>query len=180
MSFVIRQRQRWKFRAILSNPHQDSDAETQRRRESDLKFSVSLRLWVDGRTFSVRQFGSSAVYNSLVTEETMAAKWGTRAAAAVRVAGKTRQGRLAGAVLRGLQATGRSFLRVLHLLFLEVTGALFLWIALVGGFACWREYQAMQAHPEFRYKFIVAALFTVMFLWFGVTSFWRARRKNKT
>ena len=109
----------------------------------------------------------------------MAAKWGTRAAAVARVAGKTRQGRLAGAVLRGLQATGRSFLRVLHLLFLEITGALFLWIALVGGVASWREYQNMQAHPEFRYKFVVAVVFTALFLWFGLTSFWRARRKNK-
>ena len=108
----------------------------------------------------------------------MAAKWGTRAAAVARVAGKTRQGRLANAVFRGLQATARSFLRVLHLLFLEVTGALFLWIALVGGIACWREYQNMQAHPEFRYKFVVAAGFTAMFLWFGVSSFWRARRRK--
>ena len=108
----------------------------------------------------------------------MAAKWGTRAAAMARVAGRTRQGRLAGAVLRGVQATAQSFLRVLHLLFLEVTGALFLWIALVGGVASWREYQNMQGHPEFRYKFVVAALFTAMFLWFGLTSFGRARRKK--
>jgi hypothetical protein len=109
----------------------------------------------------------------------MATKWGTRAAAVAHVAGQTKQGRLAKAVFHGLSATARSFLRVLHLLFLEVTGALFLWIALVGGFACWREYRNMQLHPEFRYKFIVAAAFTAMFVWFGLTSFWRARRKNK-
>jgi len=109
----------------------------------------------------------------------MATKWGTRAAAVAHVAGRTKQGRLAKAVLHGLNAAARSFLRVVHLLFLEVTGALFLWIALVGGFACWREYRAVQLHPEFRYKFIVAVAFTIMFLWFGVTSFWRARRKKK-
>ena len=108
----------------------------------------------------------------------MATKWGTRAAAVAHVAGRTKQGRIAAAVLRGLQATGKSFLRVLHLLFLEVTGALFLWIGAVGGFASWREYRAMQVHPEFRYKFVVAVCFTLMFLWFGLTSFWRARRKK--
>jgi hypothetical protein len=110
----------------------------------------------------------------------MVTKWGTRASAVARVAGRTRQGRIAGAVLRGLEATGRSFARVLHLLFLEVTGFLFLCIGVIGGFASWREYQNMQGHPEFRYKFVVAVVFTLMFLWFGVTSFWRARRKNKT
>lgn len=108
----------------------------------------------------------------------MASKWGMRAVAVARAAGRTRQGRIASAVFRGLHATARSFLRVAHLLFLEVTGVLFLWIALVGGFACWREYRNMQVHPEFRYKFVVAATFTAMFLWFGVSSFWRARKKK--
>jgi hypothetical protein len=110
----------------------------------------------------------------------MASKWGTRAAAVAHVAGRTRQGRLANAVLRGLQAAGKSILRVLHLLFLEVTGFLFLCIGIIGGFAAWREYRAMQVHPEFRYKFLVAVIFTSMFLWFGLSSFWRARGKNKT
>src|SRR5512133_4327240 len=125
--------------------------------------------------FSVRQFSSSAVYNSLVTEDSMASKWGTRAAAVAHVAGRTRQGRLANAVFRGLQVAGKSMLRVLHLLFLEVTGFLFLCIGIIGGFAAWREYLKVQAHTAPQYKFMIALAFTVMFTWFGVTSFWRAR-----
>ncbi len=109
----------------------------------------------------------------------MATKWGTRAAAVAHVAGRTKQGRLARAVFHGLSATARSFLRVLHLLFLEVTGALFLWIGLVGGFAAWREYRHYAAHDALQYRFFVAVGFTTMFLWFGLTSFWRARRKNR-
>ena len=109
----------------------------------------------------------------------MATKWGTRATALAHVAGRTRQGRIAGAVLRGLQATGKSFLRVFHLLFLEVTGFLFLCIGIIGGFAAWREYLKVQAHTAPQYKFVVAVAFTVMFLWFGVSSFWRARKKKK-
>ena len=109
----------------------------------------------------------------------MASKWGTRATAVARVAGRTRQGRIANALLRGLQATASSVVRVLHLLFLEVTGFLFLCIGVIGGFACWREYVNVQAHTAPQYKFWVAVAFTLMFLWFGATSFWRARKKKK-
>lgn len=109
----------------------------------------------------------------------MAGKWGRRATAVAHVAGRTRQGRLARAVFQGLSATVRSFFRVLHLLFLEVTGALFLWIGAVGGFAAWREYPHYRTHDALQYRFVIAVGFTAMFLWFGVSSFWRARRKNK-
>ena len=108
----------------------------------------------------------------------MATKWETRATALAHVAGRTRQGRIAGAVLRGLHATGKSFLRVFHLLFLEVTGFLFLCIGIIGGFAAWREYLKVQAHTVPQYKFVIALAFTVMFLWFGASSFWRARKKK--
>jgi hypothetical protein len=67
--------------------------------------------------------------------------------------------------------------KVVHLLFLEVTGFVFLCFAVVGGFAAMREYPRMMAGQISRGKFGVIVVFAVMFAWFGVTSFWRARRK---
>jgi len=68
--------------------------------------------------------------------------------------------------------------RVLHLLFLEVTGFVFLCFATIGGFAVVREYPGVVAGRVSQGKFAVTLLFTVMFAWFGMTSFWRARRKQ--
>lgn len=115
-------------------------------------------------------------YNRLVPT---ASKWIRGAAAAVHVARRTPHGRVAGAVLAGARAAAASFLKALHLLFLEVTGFIFLCFAAVGGFACWREYQQFAADRIGPAKPIVAAAFTAMFLWFGLSSFWRARVRKK-
>lgn len=68
--------------------------------------------------------------------------------------------------------------RVLHLLFLEVTGFVFLCFATIGGFALMREYPGLLAGRVSQGRFGVTLLFTVMFAWFGLTSFWRTRRKR--
>ena len=114
-----------------------------------------------------------------MSEHSEATKWGTRAAALAHVAGRTRQGRIAKAVFSGLQAAAASFLRVVHLLFLEVTGFLFLCISAMGWFAVWREYHKVQAGLTPQRNLVIAIAFSAMFLWFGATSFWRARRKRK-
>ena len=71
----------------------------------------------------------------------------------------------------------RHFGRVVHLLWLQITGVFFLFFALAGGLACWREYQAWQAGKIGPGKMVLAACFALVFLWFGVSSFWRAKRK---
>ncbi len=76
--------------------------------------------------------------------------------------------------------TLRSVFRVLHVLFLETTGLLFIALALVGGGAAVREYYKYKAGAIGPGKPILAACFALMFLWFGVTSFWRARRRSRT
>jgi protein-S-isoprenylcysteine O-methyltransferase Ste14 len=119
------------------------------------------------------------LYNRQVSQPSEAAKWGTRAAAAVQVAGRTRQGRVVKALFSGAHAAATSFLRVLHLLFLEVTGFLFLCIGSIGALASWREYHKVQAGTAPQRNLVIALVFSAMFLWFGITSFWRARRKNK-
>ena len=68
--------------------------------------------------------------------------------------------------------------RTLHLLFLEVTGFVFLCFATIGGFALMREYPGLVAGRVSQGRFGITLLFTVMFAWFGLTSFWGARRKQ--
>ena len=67
--------------------------------------------------------------------------------------------------------------RILHLLWLEIAGVFFLFFALVGCLAFRREYHAWQAGHIGPGKMILAACFALVFFWFGVTSFWRAKRK---
>jgi hypothetical protein len=93
-----------------------------------------------------------------------------------RMAGKraARQ-KLVQATWSAASVTLRSVTRVLHLLFLEVTGFLFLCFAVIFGGATVREYHKYALSG----KTYLAAAFTLVFLWFGVTSFWRAKRKGK-
>ncbi len=85
---------------------------------------------------------------------------------------------MAHSFLRGAGAFVGTVSKVLHLLFLEVTGFVFLCFAIIGGFALMREYPKMVAGQVSHGRFGVTLAFTVMFAWFGVTSFWRARRKQ--
>ena len=98
------------------------------------------------------------------------------ASVAARQIGATRIG---GAVLSGVQATVSSFSRVLRQLWLEVTGFFFLALAAIFGTAGFREYVKYQAgETAGPGRLILAACFTVTFVWFGLTSFWRVRRKG--
>lgn len=66
---------------------------------------------------------------------------------------------------------------ILHLLFLEIAGVFFLAFAAGGGFAAWREFQKWSAGQIGPGKMLLAAAFSAMFLWFAVSSFWRAGTK---
>ena len=90
-------------------------------------------------------------------------------------AGKSR---VATAVWRGLRVTAASFGRVLRILWLEVTGFVFLTLAVVGGAAFSREYSKYEAGRIGPGRVVLAVCFTLTFAWFGVSSFWRARRKS--
>ena len=77
---------------------------------------------------------------------------------------------------RAFGAVASSLLRVGHVLWLEVTGFFFAVFAVIGGAALVREVQVQAAAG----RIAVLAIFTVMFAWFAVTSFLRARkRKNQ-
>jgi hypothetical protein len=103
-------------------------------------------------------------------------KIGIAARVAARQAGNSR---VAGAVLSGARASLGSFGRVGRQLWLEVTGFTFLALAVIGGVAGFREYVKYQAgEAGGPGRVILAACFTVTFAWFGVSSFWRVRKKN--
>jgi hypothetical protein len=88
--------------------------------------------------------------------------------------------RTGAAVIRGLRATASSFGRVLHQLFLEVTGFTFLAIAGIGAITGFREYGKFHAgQAAGPGRLILAICFTLSFAWFGVSSFWRLRRRRK-
>ncbi len=103
-------------------------------------------------------------------------KIGIAARVAARHLGHSRTG---GAVLSGVRATARSFGRVAHQLWLEVTGFTFFALAIIGGIAGFHEYAKYQAGlTEGPGRVILAACFTVTFAWFGLSSFWKVRKKN--
>jgi membrane protease YdiL (CAAX protease family) len=85
-----------------------------------------------------------------------------------------------GAFLRASRITATHVGRVLHQLWLEVTGFVFLVLAAIGCLALFREYNQYQTGKANPSRIVVAICFTVLFAWFGVTSFWRTRRKNKS
>jgi hypothetical protein len=61
-----------------------------------------------------------------------------------------------------------------------VTGFMFLAIAAIGAMAGIREYGKYQAgHAAGPGRLALAICFTVSFAWFGVSSFWRVKRRAK-
>jgi hypothetical protein len=85
------------------------------------------------------------------------------------------------AVLSGIRTTTRSFGRVLHQLWLEVTGFTFLAMAAVGAMAGMREYGKYQSgHATGPGRLLLAICFTVSFTWFGLSSFWRVKKRAKS
>src|SRR5271169_3137024 len=97
--------------------------------------------------------------------------------AAVNMVERSRTGK---AVLSGIRATARSFGRVLHQLWLEVTGFTFLAIAAIGAITGFHEYGKYHSGQETGPgRLVLAICFTISFAWFGLTSFVRVRRKTK-
>ena len=86
--------------------------------------------------------------------------------------------RVAGALFSGFKATAVSVGNVLHVLWLEVTGFIFLTLGVIGAAAGVREfYKAPGGGPNLN-KVYAAGLFAALFAYFGITSFWRARKKR--
>ena len=87
--------------------------------------------------------------------------------------------RTLGAVMSGVRTAARSFARAGHQLWLEVTGTVFLAMALFGGVAGVREYMKYAAGHGTAGRVAIAVAFALTFAWFGLSSFWRGRRKSQ-
>jgi hypothetical protein len=92
---------------------------------------------------------------------------------------RTDRSRTVAAVVEAGRVTLRSFGRVLHLLWLEVTGFVFLAMAGIGGIALSREYMKYQAGRTGPGRVAIAVCFCLTFGYFGLSSFWRVRRKKQ-
>ena len=93
-----------------------------------------------------------------------------------RRAGKSR---ILQASRSAFSATWRSLSTAVRRLWHEVMGFAFICFAVFFGFAAQREYKLHLANQADSSRYLAAALFTVLFAWFGGTSFWRAYRPRK-
>jgi len=96
------------------------------------------------------------------------------------VAQRAQRVRAVGALINAAKVTGLHVQRVLHVLWLEITGFVFLGIAAISAAAGWREYARFHAGQMGIGRTFLAAGVTLMFGWFGVSSFWRVRRKGSS
>ena len=94
------------------------------------------------------------------------------------VAEQAGRNRIVGALFSGARATIASFTHVFHILWLEVTGFIFLSLGFIGAMAGVREYHKSGLAAANMNKVWASGLFAVLFAYFGVTSFWRARKKR--
>jgi len=92
------------------------------------------------------------------------------------MAGRSRR---VNAAIGAVRATARSFVHVLHLLWLEVTGVVFLVMALSFAGASVKEYGKYHAGQVGTGRLALAISAAVLFAWFGLSSFWRVHRKSQ-
>ena len=96
-----------------------------------------------------------------------------------RVSGRTlRQSRVVNAGIAGATTTLKSTGRAVNSLWLQVTGFFFVVFSLVFAGTAWREYQGSLGGSEPIWKAWLAAGVAALFLYFGLTAFWRAWRRD--
>jgi Na+-driven multidrug efflux pump len=98
---------------------------------------------------------------------------------AARIVGEqVKRSRTYGAILNAARTTLGHFASVLHQLWLEITGFVFLAFTGVGAVGLVRQYTSYHAGKGDPSRLAAAAAFTLVFGWFGISSFWRVHRKK--
>ena len=120
-------------------------------------------------------YSEALIKSTLMTPLSTVRKLTILARVASQYAGRSH---LATAAMQAGRVTLVHVTRVMHILWLEVMGFVFLGIAAIAGYACFHEYTQFQAGAVGSGRAILAAAVALMFAWFGVSSFWRARRKS--
>jgi hypothetical protein len=80
-------------------------------------------------------------------------------------------------VAQGIGGFLRPFRRVGGIVWLEVTGVFFLLPVIVFSPMIWATRASWEHGPDHR-RFLASVILVVVFLYLGVTSFWRARRRS--
>lgn len=99
-----------------------------------------------------------------------------QAQAEARRARSEMTGKVARGAGRGVGGFVRPFARIGHILWLEVIGAIFLLFALLFALNLWRLRASALMGPD-HMKFLLIAGLALLFLYLGISSFWRARKK---
>jgi hypothetical protein len=103
-----------------------------------------------------------------------------KAGVVARVAGEQAgRSRTVNALWGAARTTARSFGHVLHQLWLEMTGVIFLVMSLSFAGATAKEYGKYHAGQVGPGRVGLVAGVTLVFMWFGLSSFWRAHKKNQ-
>ena len=103
-----------------------------------------------------------------------------KAGVVARVAGEQAgRSRTVNALWGAARTTARSFGHVLHQLWLEVTGVIFLIMFLRFADATVKEYGKYHAGQVGPVRMGVLVGSTLVFAWFGLSSFWRAHKKKQ-
>jgi hypothetical protein len=98
--------------------------------------------------------------------------------ASLAVAASTRVASQAGrGVAQGVGGFLRPFRRVGGIVWLEVTGVFFLLPVIVFSPMIWTTRASWEHGPDHR-RFLASLIVVVVFLYLGITSFWRARRRS--
>jgi hypothetical protein len=106
--------------------------------------------------------------------------WLRKAGIVARVAGEQAgRSRTVNALWAAARTTARSFGHVLHQLWLEVAGVIFLIMALSLAGKTAQEYGKYHAGQVGLVHVALAVGFTLTFAWFGLSSFWRAHKKKQ-
>jgi hypothetical protein len=102
---------------------------------------------------------------------------GANAAAHATVQAGPSLGQARRSVTRGVGGFFRPFRRLGGILWLEVTGVFFLLPAVVFAPPLWRDIAAYRHTSDHRALWVTGAI-VVLFLYLGVSSFWRAHRRS--
>lgn len=79
-----------------------------------------------------------------------------------------------------LQHVVPSIVKPLHILWNEIIGFVFVSLAVIAGFRTFSFYNAAATDADQGVRMIFSGVFTLVMLYFGVSSFWKAKKIGKS
>ena len=79
-----------------------------------------------------------------------------------------------------LQHVLPGIVRPLHILWNEIIGFIFISLAIVAGFRTYSFFKGASTDADMGVRMLFSGVFTLVMLYFGVSSFWKARKIGKS